>query len=150
MNMTDLCDMHKHAEGIPVLKGSNQVCRACRMGKARKLPFKGQFIRSEKVGDIVHSDIVGPFEKSYPDRYRYFATFKDDHSRYDFAGLMRQKSNLGDAFKSFLLRFHDLCSAPVGSINVHQDQLDNFSDVVNISRSCILIKTKSMYDLGMT
>ncbi|MBW5416393.1 GAG-pre-integrase domain-containing protein, partial [Pseudomonas sp. MAG002Y] len=82
INMRDLVTMHQHANDVPHLQQSDDVCRACRLGKAHKLPFPGHFNRADAVGDILHSDIVGPLELSFPDKYNYFYTIHDDQSRY--------------------------------------------------------------------
>lgn len=148
LNMTDLLEMHKHADGIPVLKRTNDIFRACRLGKAHKLPFVGHFRRADKVGDIVHSDIIGPLEPSYRDQYRYFATFQDDHLRYNFAVLMRKRSDLYEAFKIFLVRFHDLCSTSVSSVNVHSYQLEQFMDVMNNIKELHSDQAKEYLRLG--
>ena len=60
LNQLDLCNLHKHAAGIPELEPVSEVCRACRLGKAHKLSFKGKFKRTEALGDVIHSDVVGP------------------------------------------------------------------------------------------
>ena len=39
MNFRDLQDSHKYAEGVPELKNTDEICRACSLGKAHKLPF---------------------------------------------------------------------------------------------------------------
>ena len=98
INSRDLVDVHKHADGVPKLCPLKGVCRACRLGKAHKLPFPGHFRRAKAVGDLVHSDIVGPLEPSFPERYRYASPFLDDHSRYTFIGLMRRRSAVQEVF----------------------------------------------------
>ena len=99
INMGDLVTLHKHADDVPHLQQSDDVCRACRLGKAHKLPFSGHFNRAAVVGDILHSDIVGPLELSFPDKYKYVSTFLDDHSRYTLVGLMTRRSMLEHTFK---------------------------------------------------
>lgn len=84
------------------------VCRACRLEKAHKLPFPGHFRTTSAVGEIVHSDVVGPLEISFPDRFRYVSTFLDDHSRYVFVGLMVRRSALGDVFDGVCAKFRDI------------------------------------------
>ena len=98
LNMKDLMQVHKFADGVPKLSGSGDICRACRMGKAHKLPFHGHFERSANVGDLIHSDVIGPLGLSFPDRYRYVCTFLDDHSRFTFLAFLRHRSEVGSAF----------------------------------------------------
>lgn len=63
----DCAQMHKHADGVPKLKKCLDICRACRLRKARRLPFRGHFERASRVGEVVHSNIFGKIEMSYPD-----------------------------------------------------------------------------------
>ena len=44
MNMRDLCQVHRLTDGVPKLRPSGtDVCRACQLGKAHKLPLSGKF-----------------------------------------------------------------------------------------------------------
>lgn len=90
--------IHQHVIGVPKLSGKLGPCRACVLGKAHKQPFSGQFHPASIIGEIVHSDIVGKLEMSFPDHYRYFCTFLDDFSRYSFIGLLHNRSDLQEAF----------------------------------------------------
>ena len=105
INSRDLSTLHKHVEGVPQLSELKEVCRACRLGKAHKLPFPGHFEHAAAVGDVVHSDIVGPLESSFPERYKYASTFLDDHSRYTFIGLMHKRSDLQETFDGVSRKF---------------------------------------------
>ena len=130
MNIRDMCEVHKHTDGVPKLGVSNVVCRACRLGKAHKLPFKGEFRRAKHVGDVIHSDIVGPIEMSYLRGYRYFVTFQDDCSRYNFVEFMQRKSDLASVFLAFLRRLAEMGGHLKGTLNVHQDELHTFAEAL--------------------
>ena len=108
VNTRDLTQLFRHAHGVPQLRMTGESCTACKLGKAHKQPFPGNFKRADAVGDVVHSDIVGPIEMSYPDHYRYFATFQDDFSRYVFVAFMQRKSDLSSAYQEFSQRFAEL------------------------------------------
>lgn len=103
--------LHEHVDGVPVMNQLGEVCRACRLGKAHKLPFSGHFLHASAIGEIVHSDIVGPLEASYRDYYRYVCTFLDDHSRYLFIGLMQHRSDLASVFDAVSEDFRKLGGA---------------------------------------
>ena len=105
--MRYLVTLHKHADDVPDLQQSDDLCRACRLGKAHKLAFLGHFNRAEVVGDFLHSDIVGPLELSFPDKYNYVSTFLDDHSRYTLIGLMTRRSMLEHTFKQAYAMFSE-------------------------------------------
>lgn len=77
-----LCSLHKHVDDIPVLSEKNLgVCDACELAKATKLPFRGKMEDASFIGQIVYSDVTGPFRTSY-DGFRYCITFTDSFSRY--------------------------------------------------------------------
>ena len=121
LNFRDLASTHKVAEDIPPLHTSNKVCRACRLGKAHKLPFRGKFERAERVGQIVHSDIVGPLEPSYTDGWRYMCTFIDDYSRFVVVAFMRHKDELYDAYRQYLAYLNTITSdTRVELVNVRE------------------------------
>ena len=87
------------------------------MGKAHKLPFPGHFERAAAPGKIVHSDIVGPLEPSYPDQYRYVVTFLDDHSRYLFVGFMCHRNELYEIFESVCAMFESIGGIKISSLH---------------------------------
>ena len=126
INMRDLVTLHKHADDVPHLQQSDDVCRACRLGKAHKLLFSGHFNRAEVVGDILHSDIVGPLELSFPDKYKYVSTFLDDHSRYTLVGLMTRRSMLEHTFKQASAKFAEI-GGDIQISMVHSDARRNIS-----------------------
>ena len=51
--------------------------------------------------DLIHTDICGPFTPPAIGGYRYFITFIDDFSCYDYVELIFQKSDSLEAFKAF-------------------------------------------------
>lgn len=93
VNMQDLCNVRKHANGIPNLTPSKDSCRAGHLGKAHKLPSHSHFKESSKVYKIVDSNIMGDLQMSFPNRYRYVCTFIDAFSRYTYLGFLRQRSD---------------------------------------------------------
>jgi transposase InsO family protein len=66
-----------------------------------KPPFTKKSERSKDLLGLVHSDICGPMSVSARDGSRYFVTFTDDFSRYDYVYLMRHKSKYFEKFKEF-------------------------------------------------
>lgn len=91
--------VHIHADGVPKINHSKAACRACSLGKAHSLPFPGHFSRAENIGEVIHSDIMGPLEYSFPDGYKYVSTFMDECSRFLFAGFMHRISVLWETFR---------------------------------------------------
>ena len=120
INARDLLKVHEHVDDVPELSPMKDVCRACRLGKAHQLPFPGHFTHASKVGETVHSDIVGPLELSFPDRYRYASAFLDDHSRYNLLGFMRHRSDLQNVFDDVTKKFAQIGG---GNIDVYINKL---------------------------
>ena len=82
-------------------------CAACARANASRLPTShGQYAPST-FGQLVHSDVMGPFKPSHYGGLRYAITFIDDHSRYTSVYFMRTK----DEAPLMLKRFTADCSA---------------------------------------
>lgn len=71
----DLPSLHRHVDDVPKPIKQKNVCSACKLGKAHKIPCLGYFEVAERVDTIGHTDTVGKTDTSYPDRYRYASTF---------------------------------------------------------------------------
>ncbi|KAL0849419.1 hypothetical protein ABMA28_013712 [Loxostege sticticalis] len=76
-------------------------CEACIFGKAHRTPF-GRRERAAIPGELIHTDVCGPFEHPSEMKYRYFVLFKDDYSSYRLVYFMRQKSEVKDKLKLML------------------------------------------------
>ena len=67
-------------------------CVDCRLGKARRKPFKGTSPRATKPLEKIHSDMMGPIKPNgFLTHDRYIVTFTDDYSRYAFAYSIKSK-----------------------------------------------------------
>ena len=51
--------------------------------------------------EIIHTDVCGPMSVDARGGYRYFLTFIDDLSRYEYIYLMKHKSETFEKFKEF-------------------------------------------------
>lgn len=65
--------------GIKV-KLDSELCTGCVYGKAHRRKF-GTRERTKAPGEIIHTDVCGPFPNSFK-KFRYFVLFKDDYSKY--------------------------------------------------------------------
>ena len=57
--------------------------------------------RCIKLFGVIHTNIYGPFTPPAMGGHKYFITFIDDYSCYDFFELIRDKSGSLEAFKAF-------------------------------------------------
>jgi GAG-pre-integrase domain/Integrase core domain len=77
------------------------TCESCLSGKMIKAPFTKKSEKSKDLLGLMHSDVCGPMSISARDGSRYFITFTDDFTRYDYIYLMRHKSESFEKFKEF-------------------------------------------------
>ena len=77
-------------------------CNGCILGKGHRtsIPRKSQS-RASNVLDLVHTDVLGPFEVSSVGGSKYVITFIDDHSNWVVEYTMRHKSEALDRFKQY-------------------------------------------------
>jgi hypothetical protein len=68
-----------------------------------KLPFETSKSITNQVGELIHSDVVGPMQVASPNanEARYYILLKDDFSRYKTVYFMKQKSEAIDCIKLF-------------------------------------------------
>ena len=71
------------------------------MGKMTKTPFSGTMERDSDLLEIIHTNVCGPMSVDARGGCRYFLTFTDDLSRYEYIYLMKHKSETFEKFKEF-------------------------------------------------
>jgi hypothetical protein len=101
-------------------------CIDCNSGKQTRRPFKGSMDKATKAGEIIHSDVVGPFPDSYSGA-RYFVTFIDEWSRFIVANPICTKGEVLKCFKTFEAHFEKQYEASIKSI--HSDNGGEYTPV---------------------
>jgi len=82
---------------------NGKLCDVCQEAKGTKNPYGSPFkLKSKKPLEIVYSDVCGPFPVESITRARYFVTFIDDFTRYTVVVPLRSKSDVFDAFKTYV------------------------------------------------
>lgn len=121
-------------------------CVICVKGKQTRTPFKESQTAAKSVLDIVHSDVMGPFQVASFSGSRYILTFVDDYSRKVFVIPIKSKSEVYQEFVKFKTFVENQCSK---KIKVFRS--DNGTEYVNnnfknlFSKSGILHQTTSPY-----
>ena len=77
------------------------VCVDCIKSKQTKHTKKGA-TRSAKLLEIIHTDICGHFDTLSFGKEKYFITFIDDFSRYNYIYLLHEKSQAVNAFEVYI------------------------------------------------
>lgn len=85
--------------GLPKIKIEKETCSSCLLGKQAKHTFpRTTSYRAEKTLELIHGDLCGPITPSTTSQKRYIFVLIDDHSRYMWTILLREK---GEAFEKF-------------------------------------------------
>jgi hypothetical protein len=66
-----------------------------------KVPFSKKGEMTSDLLALIYTDICGPMSTCTRNDDRYFITFTDDYSKYDYVYLMRHKSESFKKFKEF-------------------------------------------------
>lgn len=104
LNVSDLTKMKNNnmvsgmdLEGIT----TSLECTVCARCKITRKPFKSSNNREKTILGLVHSDICGPMNTESLGGAKYFVTFIDDHTRYTEVAMLRNKSDVLEAFKKY-------------------------------------------------
>lgn len=81
-------------------------CEACIYGKTHRLKF-GTRKRATKAGELISTDICGPFDQSFR-KYKYFAVFKDDYTKFRYCFFLKHKSEVKEALEDFIIHAKNL------------------------------------------
>lgn len=85
--------------GLPKMTVDKETCASCFFAKQARRPFpQATSYRADQVLELVHGDLCGPISPSTAARNRYIFVIIDDHSRYMWSILLKDK---GEAFTKF-------------------------------------------------
>lgn len=91
-------------KGMNYTKSDNSViiCEPCVAAKQTRNPFKlREERRSNRVLELIHSDVCGPVTPTGWNGQRYFVSFIDDWSRFTVVYLIHSKNEVVDCFKFY-------------------------------------------------
>ena len=92
----------KNTEGGPhqTTEAPQSACKGCEKGKSKRLPFPLSWSRALRPLDLVHSDLDEMPVLSIC-RYKYTATYLDDHSSFGVMFYLKHKNEEFTAFKAY-------------------------------------------------
>lgn len=106
-----------HVNGATLLKMKNVVdglklistdltdvnnCKVCAEGKQTKLPFPRSKSETTEILKLLHTDVIGPMETLSIGKSKYIVTIVDDYSRYTWALMVKEKSEVTNAIISHI------------------------------------------------
>jgi transposase InsO family protein len=91
-------------------------CASCKLGKSKILPFPLHASRASHCFDLIHSDVWGPSPVSSHEKFKYYVTFIDDHSRFTWVYFLRSKSEVFRTFTEFFAYVANQFSASIKTL----------------------------------
>jgi histone deacetylase 1/2 len=79
---------------------SEYVCDSCQRAKSHQLPYFASNKVTTAPLELIHSDVWGPAPVSV-ERFSYYVSFIDDHTKYTWIYLLRKKSDVFAVFRDF-------------------------------------------------
>ena len=82
---------------------STSPCEACAIGKNKRLPFPNHVKMKRALGELIHTDIQGPFRIPGPSGERYILSFIEDAARYAYVAAIadRKEGTVFEHWKTF-------------------------------------------------
>jgi len=95
----------------------NNVCDSCQQAKIHQLPFRLSTHVTSSPLELIHSDVWGPAITSVGG-FKYYVSFLDDYSRYTWIYLIKQKSDVENAFFLFQKHTERLLNSKIHAFSV--------------------------------
>jgi hypothetical protein len=100
-SLTQLSKQH-FITGMPTLPLLQQHCGSCILGKQHRQPIpKVSTTSTNRILQLVHSDLCGPLPIPSLTESNYILIFIDDYSRYSWLYFLKTKDETLEAFKHF-------------------------------------------------
>ena len=96
-------------------------CDSCKLGKSKTLFFPLHASRASHCFDFIHSDVWGPFLVSSHEKFKYYVTFIDNHSRFTWVYFLRSKSKVFRTFIEFLAYVDNQFSTSIKTLRTDSD-----------------------------
>jgi len=79
-----------------------EKCKGCIMSKMTRDAFPENKKRQDKPFSLIHADLIGPFNQESRNGYKYVLVLLDDHSRFSWIYLLKEKSETYDHYIIFV------------------------------------------------
>lgn len=125
LNSRALDQLLNASEGIKIkssdTEDNSNLCEPCIMSKMTRFPFLPTTPKTTHPGELVHSDLKGPFKHPAIDGpWRYFVTYVDYHTRFTKVFLLEHKRDQLRAFRIYEATITNKFNSPVRTIESFQ------------------------------
>lgn len=95
--------LSKMAQMYPdIFNDSKAVCDVCHYARHKKLPYTLSHSKASQNFELLHFDIWGPVSTNSIHHHKYFLTAVDDHSRFTWIILLKNKSEVSAHVQQFV------------------------------------------------
>lgn len=103
LNVNEIMKMCKNnvITGVDLSDIDRFVCEGCAYGKHARLPFRESNRKLEQPGDVVYSDVCGPFSVPSIQGMKYFVIFKDAVTSLTYVYFIKNKCDVLNCFKKY-------------------------------------------------
>ena len=103
--------------GVPQINIEKNVSGSCLLGKQARQSFpQTTTYRAEKLLELIHGDLCGPITPTTSAGNRYIFVLIDDHLRYMWTILLKEKSEAFSKFKVFKKRVEQETKAKIQTL----------------------------------
>lgn len=96
---------------------NDKFCESCVLGKQTRLPFPPKSEpRSNRILQLIHSDVCGPISPPAHDGSKYFVTFTDNFSRASTVFCIERKSDVFGKFKEHVAASESLHGCAIAKL----------------------------------
>ena len=125
VNSKDLHRLTKNGRSLGInisnkMKREDSFCGPCLRGKMAKGAFLPSENRTRRPGEIVGSDLEGPFPVTGLGGWRYYVSYIDYYTRFFRVYLLKQKSDQLEALRLFEIEMFSKFAAPVRRLETLQ------------------------------
>jgi len=98
--------MSDAVKGTKVSEVKDFFCEACQYGKAHRLTFnkrsrEGSGDKCYKPGELIHTDVCGPFSEMSIGGAKFYLLFIDEATDYRMVYFIKHKSDVTEKVKEF-------------------------------------------------
>lgn len=92
----------EHVIGVPNIDIKKKICGSFLLGKQARQSFpKETPYRASEILELIHGDLCGPITPTTSAGNKYIFVLIDDHSRYMWTVLLKDKNDAFNKFKNF-------------------------------------------------
>jgi len=114
--------------GIPKIEVERETCESCLRGKQMRQVFpQATSYRAAEPLELIHGDLCGPITPATAAGNRYIFVLVDDHSRYMWTILLKNKGDAFDKFKIFKTMVEQEAKTSIKTLRT--DRGDEFTSI---------------------